>query len=159
MNNNKLFLTLDNCCPIVDYFTLYSWKTCLISHRHFKFCKQNTAHVLHENLLYKTSTRHRTNSKQSRIVTIDSCFAIIVAYQYGVTTRESSVEKYPHTLILALTRGGSRNFWLGGPNFGSQRTVQPFCAKLLFLHTPFHQSLRRQRWPWVSQSVNFSGGF
>ena len=29
--------------------------------RHFKFCKQNTAMltVLHENLLYKTSTRHR----------------------------------------------------------------------------------------------------
>ena len=61
--------------------------------------------------IYFTRHQHDTdNSKQSRIVTIDSCFAIIVAYQYGVTTRESSVEKYSHTLILALTRGGSRNF-------------------------------------------------
>ena len=33
------------------------------------------------------------------IVAIDSCFAIIVAHQYGVTDRESSVEKYLRGLI------------------------------------------------------------
>ena len=43
------------------------------------------------------------NSKQSEIVAIDSCFALFGARQYGVTTRESSDEKYPRTLIEALT--------------------------------------------------------
>ena len=48
-----------------------------------------------KNWLCKTSTRHRKNSKQNGIVAIGSCFAIIAALQYGVTTRESSVEKKP----------------------------------------------------------------
>ena len=52
-----------------------------------------------ENWLCKTSTRHRKNSKQSRIVAIGSCFAIVAALQYGITTRESSVEKNPCTLV------------------------------------------------------------
>ena len=70
--------------------------------KHIKFCKQNTAMliVLRENELCKTSTRHRKNSKQSGIVAIDSCFALLGARQYGVTTRESSDEKYPRTLIF-----------------------------------------------------------
>ena len=73
-------------------------------------------------------------------------------------------------------RGGSRNFLLGegGPNFGSERTAELFCGKLLLLHTPSHQSrlrviipcpcarkgciivdrLKKQRRPRVSQSVN-----
>ena len=33
------------------------------------------------------------------IVAIDSCFALLGARQYGVTTRENSGEKYPRTLI------------------------------------------------------------
>ena len=37
-------------------------------------------------------------------------------------------------------RGGGE-----GPNFCSERTVELFCVKLLFPHTPSHQSLRRQR--------------
>ena len=32
---------------------------------------------------------------------MDSCFALFGARQYGVTTRESSDEKYPRTLILS----------------------------------------------------------
>ena len=50
-------------------------------------------------LILKTSTQHRQNQKQSGIVAIDSCFALFGARQYGVTTRESSDEKYPRTLI------------------------------------------------------------
>ena len=57
------------------------------------------ANELHVNVQHKTSTRHRKNSKQSGIVAIDSCFALFGARQYGVTTRESSDEKYPRTLI------------------------------------------------------------
>ena len=38
-------------------------------------------------------------------------------------------------LILELFRGRSRNFWLGGPNFGSLRTVELFCGKLLLIET------------------------
>ena len=37
-----------------------------------------------------------------------------------------------------ISRGGFRNFWLGGgggPNFGSERTVELFCAKLLLTET------------------------
>ena len=37
--------------------------------------------------------------RQSGIVAIGNCLAIIAALQYGVTTRESSVEKKPRTLI------------------------------------------------------------
>ena len=48
---------------------------------------------------HPASTRHRKNSKQSGIVAIDSCFALFGARQYGVTTRESSDETYPRTLI------------------------------------------------------------
>ena len=44
---------------------------------------------------------HRKNSKQSGIVAIDSCFALLGARQYGATTRESYDEKYPRTLILS----------------------------------------------------------
>ena len=51
------------------------------------------------------SARHqqdsRKNSKQSGIVAIDNCFALFGARQYGATTRESSDEKYPPTLILS----------------------------------------------------------
>ena len=36
---------------------------------------------------------------ESGIVAIDSCFALFGARQYGATTRESSDEKYPRTLI------------------------------------------------------------
>ena len=54
-------------------------------------------------LILKTSTQHRQNQKQSGIVAIDSCFALFGARQYGVTTKESSDEKYRHTLIKALT--------------------------------------------------------
>ena len=57
--------------------------------------------VLRENQFCKTSTRHRKNSKQSGIVAIDSCLALFGARQYGATTRESSDEKYPRTLILS----------------------------------------------------------
>ena len=45
------------------------------------------------------STRHRKSSKQTGFVPIDSCFALFGARQYGVTTRESSDEKYLRTLI------------------------------------------------------------
>ena len=38
---------------------------------------------------------------ESGIVAIDSCFALFGARQYGATTRESSDEKYPRTLILS----------------------------------------------------------
>ena len=83
-----------------DDFFLYSAQASF-SCRHIKFGKQNTAMliVLRENLLYKTSTRHRKNSKQSGIVAIDSCFALFGARQYELTTRENSDEKYRHTLI------------------------------------------------------------
>ena len=47
------------------------------------------------------STRHRKNSKQTGIEAIDSCSALFGARQYGATTRESSDEKYPRTLILS----------------------------------------------------------
>ena len=57
--------------------------------------------VLRENQFCKTSTRHRKNSKQSWIVAIDSCLALFGARKYGATTRESSDEKYPRTLILS----------------------------------------------------------
>ena len=57
--------------------------------------------VLRESELCKTSTRHRKNSKQSGIVAIDSCFALLGARKYGATNRESSDEKYPRTLILS----------------------------------------------------------
>ena len=54
-----------------------------ITSRQFKFCRQNTAIliVLGKSYLCRTSTRHRKNSKQSGIVAIDSCFAIIVTLQ------------------------------------------------------------------------------
>ena len=45
------------------------------------------------------STRHRKSSKQTGFVAIDSRFALFGARQYGVTTRESSDEKYLRTLI------------------------------------------------------------
>ena len=47
-------------------------------------------------------------------------------------------------------RGGSRNFWLGGggPNFGSERTVELFWGKLLFPHTPSHQWWLHVIIPW-----------
>ena len=63
-----------------------------------------------------------------------------------------------------IGRGGG-----GGPNFGSEWTVELFCGKLLLPHIPSHQSqlhiichvvavivdqLRKQRQPLVSQSVN-----
>ena len=69
--------------------------------RHIKLCKQKTAMLiaLRENKLCKKSTRHRKNSKQSGIAAIGSCFALFGARQYGVTTRESSNEKYLRTLI------------------------------------------------------------
>ena len=89
--------------------------------------------VLHENLLYKTSTRHRKNSKQSKIVTIDSCFAIIVAYQCGVTNRESSVEKYPHTLILALlNQGRIQEFLIGGSKLWFAKDCSTFLCQITF---------------------------
>ena len=48
------------------------------------------------------STQHQKNSKQSRIVAIDSCLALFGNRQYGATTRESSGEKYPRTLFLVV---------------------------------------------------------
>ena len=59
--------------------------------------------LLCENYLCETSTRHRKDSKQSGIVAIDNCFALFGTRQYGVTTRESSDEKNPRTLISVLT--------------------------------------------------------
>ena len=43
-----------------------------------------------------------------------------------------------------------------GQSFGSERIVELFCGKLLFPHTPSHQSLTRQRRLRVSQSVKAS---
>ena len=63
--------------------------------------------VLRENQLCKTSTRHQKNSKQSRIVVLASCFAIIVAHQYGVTNREALLKNNPRTLYF--------NFWTKFP--------------------------------------------
>ena len=54
---------------------------------------------LRENRLCKTSTRHRKNPKQSGVVVVDSCFAIIVAYQDGVTNREYLLKNKPLALI------------------------------------------------------------
>ena len=46
------------------------------------------------------TTLKELNKKQSGIVAIDSCFALSFgARQYGVTTKESSDEKCPRTLI------------------------------------------------------------
>ena len=69
--------------------------------RRIKFCKQNTAMliVLRENELCRTSTRHRKNSKQSGIVTIDSCFALVGARQYGVTTQKTLVKISEHSKL------------------------------------------------------------
>ena len=63
--------------------------------------------VLRENQLCKTSTRHQKNSKQSRIVILASCFAIIVAHQYGVTNRKALLKNNPRTLYF--------NFWTKFP--------------------------------------------
>ena len=59
---------------------------------------QNTAMLVKINFARHQHDTERTQ-RQSRIVAIGSCFAIIAALQYGVTTRESSVEKKPRTLI------------------------------------------------------------
>ena len=68
--------------------TIKTWSAKITS-RQFKFCKQSTAIliVLGKSYLYRTSTRHRKNSKQSGIVAIDSCFAIIVTLQYTWESR------------------------------------------------------------------------
>ena len=39
-------------------------------------------------------------------------------------------------------RGGGRG-GVGGPNFGSERTVELFNGKLLLSNTPSHQSVAR----------------
>ena len=36
----------------------------------------------------KTTTRHRNKPKQSGVVAVDSCFAILVAHQYGATNKK-----------------------------------------------------------------------
>ena len=59
--------------------------------RHIEFRKA-------ESKLYKTSTRHRKNPNQSGVVVVDSCFAIIVAYQDGVTNREYLLKNNPLAL-------------------------------------------------------------
>ena len=49
---------------------------------------------------YSTTPKELNKKKQSGIVAIDSCFALSFGdRQYGVTTKESSDEKYPSTLI------------------------------------------------------------
>ena len=49
--------------------------------------------------LQDINTTPKELKTESGIVAIDSCFAFIAALQYDVTTRESSVEKYPRTVI------------------------------------------------------------
>ena len=88
---------------------------------------------------------------------------------------DRSTHEKRHTNYIN-NRGGPGIFYWGegGPNFGSERTVELFCGKLLLLHTPSHQSrlrviipcpcarkgciivdqLKKQRRPRVSQSVN-----
>ena len=68
-----------------------------------EYCNALNADRTTWKLILKTSTQHRQNQKQSGIVAIDSCFALFGARQYGVTTKESSDEKYRHTLIKDLT--------------------------------------------------------
>ena len=52
--------------------------------------------VLRENQLCKTPTRHRKNLKQSGVVAVDSCFAIIlVANQHGATNRQALLKNIP----------------------------------------------------------------
>ena len=55
--------------------------------------------VFRENKLCKTLIRHQKNPKQSGVVVVDSCFATIVAYQEGVTSREDLLENKPLALI------------------------------------------------------------
>ena len=43
-------------------------------------------------------TRHRKDPKQSRVVVVDGCFAILVANQYGATNTKTSAENDPLTL-------------------------------------------------------------
>ena len=76
--------------------------TC-ISCRHILIFKNSVSRILQCWSYYvKTLARHRKNPKRRRIVAIDSCFAIIVAHQYGVTNREvreALVKNNPHTPI------------------------------------------------------------
>ena len=44
-----------------------------------------------------------------------------------------------------ITRGGFRNFYQGGPNFGSERTVELFCGKLLLTETTTWFSIWERR--------------
>ena len=76
----------------------------MISQIHTKYRKVDTLNSaklieLRENKLCKTSTRHRKNPKQEGVVVVDSCFAIIVAYQDGVTNREYLLKNKPLALI------------------------------------------------------------
>ena len=87
-----------------------------ITSRQFKFCKQNTAIliVLGKSYLCRTSTRHRKNSKQSGIVAIDSCFAIIVTLQCTWESR--------HITCLLEGKSPSVNFMSRRENKGLIKT-------------------------------------
>ena len=73
------------------------------------------------------STRHWKNWKQSGIVAIDSCFAIVVALQYGVTTRESSPEKSPLNTAEEIPQHSQ----IAVTNYGSGHCSQRLASVVL----------------------------
>ena len=66
-------------------------------------------------------------------------FVFIFLWRLSVLCESRIVDLnfFAFIFYLVISRGGFRNFWLGagGPNFGSERTVELFCAKLLLTET------------------------
>ena len=65
--------------------------------RHIEFCKVDCTTW---KLTLQDIKRHRRNPKQSGVVAVDSCFAILGAHQSGATNREALLKKKPHTCVL-----------------------------------------------------------
>ena len=94
----------------------------------------------------------------------------IVATKLTFSFKKPFVFGYFHTIPDSFcagikTRGGSRNFWLGDSNFGSERTVEPFCGKLLLTETSTCFSICERRSPWggkycfASRDEQIIGGY
>ena len=57
--------------------------------------------------------------------------------------RKSEICQQQRRIQEFLIGGGGRGGGVGGPNFGSERTVELFNGKLLLPNTPSHQSVAR----------------
>ena len=113
---------------------------------------------MREILLYKTILSHVRNlictpSRLSVCIATTSEVSITNRGSRSVNNRLYMVLKCKpcHVYVWVRKKHSGADpgiFDWGGPNFGSERTVDFFCGKLLLPHTPYRQSWLHVLIPW-----------